>query len=444
MTALIGLHICEPYLALTRSPDTKYSHLIPAYKQLYEDLRSCPPESLCQTSEQVFHFVSEDLFKWCKYKQELLNSLDDTIDLYKSEIINLLKIVLPRLADGFEHQKGHIFGFGLAPNEVELPKMKILSNLSNDELKFLDTAPVHNLHEERNVGLVNYELSRRGYGNLNSVSRKNVLNKSFDLIKCPQFRNRFYKSSAKNIAAKFNEWNESQKIMEELNFKQSEMSSMLQDKRKLDDLAILASDTNLAGPFSSIEDINKYMNLNISEKVKSQRLYVEVRYAKLTSSIPNSPFFRLRESGKYLPIHKYAENLKIYFSKVTECSSVTMTEFNHAISSILNSINNKESRTDMSLETGDIIAAFWFDDKDQVNWYLGVVESIKDNSCVVNYMERYKNCDNSWIYPNIKQVYDTMNEQIIGWKIEAQFSEATNRLTITKQVSNNLIEMMKM
>ena len=57
--------------------------------------------------------------------------------------------------------------------------MKI-SNLT-DEMKALNKTTVHNLAEERSVGSLNNELKMRGKMNMESVSRKMILNKSFDL-----------------------------------------------------------------------------------------------------------------------------------------------------------------------------------------------------------------------------------------------------------------------
>ena len=55
--------------------------------------------------------------------------------------------------------------------------------MSEEQLKILDdNVQVHNLGEERNVGLVNYELSIRGKKNLESVSRKIVLKRAEDLV----------------------------------------------------------------------------------------------------------------------------------------------------------------------------------------------------------------------------------------------------------------------
>ena len=63
--------------------------------------------------------------------------------------------------------------------------MKI-SGLDEEELNVLNTVQVHNLGEERNVGLFNYEISIRGKKNFEAASQKLVLNKSNDLIFNPQ------------------------------------------------------------------------------------------------------------------------------------------------------------------------------------------------------------------------------------------------------------------
>lgn len=67
------------------------------------------------------------------------------------------------IAEGFDHQKGGIFGFGKnAAKDTDKNVVKI-SKMSKEQLKILDdNFQVQNLGEERNVGLVNYELSIRG------------------------------------------------------------------------------------------------------------------------------------------------------------------------------------------------------------------------------------------------------------------------------------------
>ena len=50
----------------------------------------------------------------------------------------------------------------------------------------LNTVQVHNLGEEHNAGLFNYEISKRRKKKFDDTSRKLVLNKSNDLIFNPQ------------------------------------------------------------------------------------------------------------------------------------------------------------------------------------------------------------------------------------------------------------------
>ena len=46
----------------------------------------------------------------------------------------------------------------------------------------MEKAVVHNLAEERSVGSFNNEIKMRGKRNIESASRKLVLNKPFDLV----------------------------------------------------------------------------------------------------------------------------------------------------------------------------------------------------------------------------------------------------------------------
>ena len=77
-----------------------------------------------------------------------------------------------------------------------------ISNLDEGELNVLNTVQVHNLGEEHNVGLFNYEISIRGKKNFKIASRKLVLNKSNDLIFNTQtntYKN--FRKAAKEITA---------------------------------------------------------------------------------------------------------------------------------------------------------------------------------------------------------------------------------------------------
>ena len=87
-----------------------------------------------------------------------------------------------KFADGFAHQKGAIFVFGHQKDDDTKTVLKI-SNLDQDSLNKLNKVPIHNLGEERAVGMINHELQIRGKPFLETCSRNMVLNRSQDLIK---------------------------------------------------------------------------------------------------------------------------------------------------------------------------------------------------------------------------------------------------------------------
>ena len=111
---------------------------------------------------------NSDIFKNLLPKNELLQSICEYVDQYKSEVVNLLKLLLPKLADGFAVQRGKISGFGSeADNQSETFK---ISSATNEEMEKLNKAALHNLGEERSVGHINYKLSIRGKENLEASS----------------------------------------------------------------------------------------------------------------------------------------------------------------------------------------------------------------------------------------------------------------------------------
>ena len=78
---------------------------------------------------------------------------------------------------GLAVQKGALFGFGSTADNDTGSLLKI-STASDEVMEKLDKDPIHNLAEERSVGLVNYCIQIRGKNNLGTVSCNVVLNKS--------------------------------------------------------------------------------------------------------------------------------------------------------------------------------------------------------------------------------------------------------------------------
>ena len=139
---------------------------------------SISPREVLTTTDQVFFFIPEATFQKSKPQPILLETLQTYINLYANEVTVLVRILLKMFADGFEHQKGAIFGLGKSTTKETDKTVVKICNMEGDEI----AVKVHNVGEERNVGMINYELSITGKGNLDSVLRKLVLNRSADLV----------------------------------------------------------------------------------------------------------------------------------------------------------------------------------------------------------------------------------------------------------------------
>lgn len=104
--ALIGLHLVEPFLSLTTSSNTSYSTLIPAFKQLYEDLTDTDALQLLDLDKPAFKFISKERFEQCKYDSDICEVIAKTGQQMRTQVLSVLTMVLPALAKGFKNQKG--------------------------------------------------------------------------------------------------------------------------------------------------------------------------------------------------------------------------------------------------------------------------------------------------------------------------------------------------
>ena len=171
------------YGELTTIKLEKVLQLLNVYPQLYGELTTIKLEEVLQHDKQVFHFVSHNVFCHSLPGRRLLESLHSCISMFPEEIKKLVRLLLKMFADGLDYQKGDIFGFGPSALKDTAADVLKISAVSKEELSTLDkNVQVHNIGEERNVGMINYELSIRGKDNLESTTRKVVLNKSSDLM----------------------------------------------------------------------------------------------------------------------------------------------------------------------------------------------------------------------------------------------------------------------
>jgi len=234
-------------------------------------------------------------------------------------------MLLPKLADGFQRQKGDIFGFGLSDEESDIA----LSGMDSEKL---ESAPIHNLDSERAVGFISYELKHRGAKNLKCASTVQVKAKSQDLIESQSSGSfREYGNIAKfTIPAIMKAWDEQQKRLQQQGLSDKEIANLALDKRRNNDLNELKKH---GGPFTKDSDVDELLKSNMTEDEKQKRLYLEIRYARDTAlSVPKqSDMFRLLKDRKKLASSVYGANLKAYLSNLSCKADVTMTDLNSVL-----------------------------------------------------------------------------------------------------------------
>ena len=83
----------------------------------------------------------------------------------------MMKIMIQKIADGFDTQRGAVFGIETHTNDDTGSVMKI-SISKDEEIKALNKTTVHNIAEERSVGSLNNQLKMRGKRNMDGEGFK--------------------------------------------------------------------------------------------------------------------------------------------------------------------------------------------------------------------------------------------------------------------------------
>ena len=199
--------------------------------------------------------------------------------------------------------------------------LKILT-ASNEMMEKLDKVPIHNLAEERSVGLVNYGIKIKGKDIITTVYPNVILNKSFDLTCCLLMH---WPTLRHGIQVIRFEWNDKMKKYKEKGYSENEALNIRTEEQKLADMEILKIKQNPPGPFTRSNEISDYLGDN-NDAVKNKQLYIEVRLAKKLSLKPSSSLFRLKRAGRNLTSDEYGKNLISYLDNSHSQTSITITD----------------------------------------------------------------------------------------------------------------------
>ena len=450
---LLGIHITRPFHTLVTHPETNYTVLIDSFKQLYSDLQI--PAAEYMTVDKVAAFVPIEMYETSLPDEELVGSIKSAMRDFHADIVILLQIALKMFADGFCYQKGNIFGFGPSAQDDCGTVLK-LSEVDDSKLEMMNKyVSTHNLISERLVGETNYGLHIRGKANLSSVSKKMVINKCADLISAkPVDEFMKFRKPAKEIHNIRTNWNAKMQVLQQQGYDEQNLKNMHQEKTKFTDLEFLK---DRKGPFTKKEEVDDYMMSAAGEKEKLERMYREVRYARMTSqTLPiSSSLFRLRRGGKYLLAEEYAVNLSQYLDDSHSMTSISMTDLHNVILKVQEQtiatttpeqpsqpvvtqphVDKSETTAESSfnvhgLKEGEFVAVFWDEGTKRV-WYLGTVESISSGTISVNHFKCTSKSYQTWVAFDEEEqdVAVVRPEQIIASNLNVRFPLSSGRLKI--------------
>ena len=445
--ALVGIHISKPFEALLIDVDTKYSTLSVAFPKLYKELTTIDGKDMLTTSQHIFHFVSKETFEMCLPGEEVCSLLDECATEHQDQIIALINMMTAKIADGFDLQRGAVFGFGTHADDDKGSLFKI-SEATPREKDDLEKATVHNLREERNVGSINNELKIRGKRNLESASRKLVLNKSFDLVmKADPKKYLSFRKPAQNIAKLKRNWLDKMQDLEDASLATKDAVNKHIEFIKYKNLASLKSK---GGPFDSSHQVMDFMQGSESVDEKNKRLYIEVRYAKNTSLRlkHNDPVFRLKRDNRNLTNEEYADNLINFFGSASKIDSIKSSDLDNAISkitgdsmapkSVARNLNLLDDLNPENLRQGEHVALFWIENTDDVIWYLGIVDSIENDNISILHLKRTDKQGLKWILPENPELRIVDMDQILVKNISVMYYGVSCRIEISKAILSEI------
>ena len=382
--------------------DTSYDTLLQAFPTLYQELNNIKGTDMLNTGRQSFNFVENNIFKKSLPKECILHSINSCMCEYKREVLNILNVLLPMLAEGFSIQCGALFGFGLKANESTGTLLK-LSTASAAVKEKLNQAPIHNLNEKRSVGFITREVNIRGTDQLEPASKKKmILNKSINLLEKSLHKPKKFLSFEK-ASESINEiklkWTEKLKKHQADGYSKQECLNLRKESERLEIREFLKSQA-LAGRFTKPAEVKSFMKSNKTLQEKQRRMKKEVKYARMscTTMKESDALFRFKKN------HADLNNV---------LHGLTMTLL------FKNDIENTNG-----FVVGEYIAAVWFEDT-TYKWYLGVIEHINpNNAIVVSYLIWADTKGKTWVFPDEAQLVETEAKQILMRNIHVRYMQS--------------------
>ena len=99
-TALMGMYITGLLMSISIDTDTNYSTFMPIFPKLNNDMITTHPHYLLQTFECVVSFALTKIFKQEAPTAAILNSFNDSLQEYRTEVGKVLSLFLKAFSSG--------------------------------------------------------------------------------------------------------------------------------------------------------------------------------------------------------------------------------------------------------------------------------------------------------------------------------------------------------
>lgn len=182
------------------------------------------------------------------------------------------------------------------------------------------------------------------------------------------------------------------------------------------------------GPFTNVEELHEYSISNQEDEEKNKWMFKEVisKYVRMAciSLKPNSSVFRLKRDYKNLSTEEYIDNLCSYLTNARSSKTLFISDLNRVLhcSAHQSNVELQEEPVENEDEhqVGYHIVAYWLEGNTS-EFYLGVIEAVRDDKILVSYMVRADSDGETWVFPETAELLETKEEQILAKKVLVQY-----------------------
>ena len=228
----------------------------------------------------------------------------------QTRIVEILRLILPQIAQRFFQQRGNIPIFGCGDFDKNSSKL-----ITEQDFEKLDEVPIYNLDSEQSVGSINYELKICGTKQIFLGGFSLVKAKLRDLVELkPKEEFKKYYETSLDVSKIMDLWKTTQIELDKNKLSSKEAIQVQIDQHINKDLQYIKL---CGGPFTAPKEVDHFFNqTEISLYAKQAVLYHHVRYCRDTclSLAKSNELFRLRKNYN-LALTVYSENSKIFLSK---------------------------------------------------------------------------------------------------------------------------------